>query len=46
VAFDWRFNEIRPFAAQLPQPRQTQAQCFIAFFEEHHDSEELDACLK
>jgi tetratricopeptide (TPR) repeat protein len=46
VEYTQRFDRIRPFVAQLPQPRQTQAQCFIAFFEEHHDSEELDACLK
>jgi hypothetical protein len=46
VEFTWSFNEIRPFIAQLPEPRKTRAQCFITFFETHHDGDRLDTCLQ
>jgi hypothetical protein len=45
VEFTWSFNEIRPFVTQLPEPRKTQAQCLIAFFETHRDGKALDGCL-
>jgi tetratricopeptide (TPR) repeat protein len=43
--FGWTFDGIRPFTLALPAPRQAQAQCFLAFFEQHHDVGKLDACL-
>ncbi|MDR0717399.1 MAG: tetratricopeptide repeat protein [Azoarcus sp.] len=46
VKLSWNFDDVRPLATQLPEPRKTEAQCFIAFFETHHDGGKLDACLK
>jgi tetratricopeptide (TPR) repeat protein len=43
--FDWTFNGIRPFVLALPAPRKAQGQCFLDFFEQHHDAEKLDVCL-
>jgi hypothetical protein len=43
--FDWTFNGIRPFILNLPVPRKARAQCFLAFFEQHHDAGKLDVCL-
>ncbi|MDR1424836.1 MAG: tetratricopeptide repeat protein [Azoarcus sp.] len=35
----------RPVIASLPEPRQTQALCFVAYLGRHHDIRKLDACL-
>jgi hypothetical protein len=43
--FEWTFNGIRPFVLNLPAPHKTQGQCFLDFFEQHHDAEKLDVCL-
>ena len=45
VAFTWGWGDIRPLVDKLPEPRKTQAECFIAFFEQHHDIVMLESCL-
>jgi hypothetical protein len=45
VKLNWIFNSFRPVVAALPEPRKAQAQCFLAFFEKHHDREKLNAFL-
>jgi tetratricopeptide (TPR) repeat protein len=45
VQFGWRFGGLRPFILHLPAPRKARAQCFLAFFEQHHDAGKLDVCL-
>jgi tetratricopeptide (TPR) repeat protein len=45
VEFAWGWDEIRPLVDKLPEPRKTQAECFIAFFEQHHDLAQLESCL-
>ncbi len=44
--FDWNGDDIRPLVDKLPEPRKTQAECFIAFFEQHHDISTLKTCLQ
>ena len=39
------WGDIRPLVEKLPEPRKTQAECFIAFFEQHHDIVMLESCL-
>jgi hypothetical protein len=39
------FNGIRPLVLALPAPRKAQGQCFLDFFEQHHDAGKLDVCL-
>ncbi|MEZ5449208.1 MAG: hypothetical protein R3E89_09485 [Thiolinea sp.] len=41
----WDWSDIRPLVDQLPEPRKTQAECFIAFFGQHHDMATLEQCL-
>ena len=45
VEFTWGWDEIRPLVDKLSEPRKTQAECFIAFFEQHHDIAQLESCL-
>jgi hypothetical protein len=45
VQFGWTFDGIRPFVLNLPAPRKAQGQCFLDFFEQHHDAGKLDVCL-
>ena len=45
VEFSWGWGDIRPLVDKLPEPRKTQAECFIAFFEQHHDIAQLESCL-
>ena len=45
VEFSWGWDDIRPLVDKLPEPRKTQAECFIAFFELHHDIAQLESCL-
>lgn len=45
VEFSWGWDDIRPLVDKLPEPRKTQAECFIAFFEQHHDIAQLESCL-
>ena len=45
VQFTWGGDDIRPLVDKLPEPRKTQAECFITFFEKHHDIAMLERCL-
>jgi tetratricopeptide (TPR) repeat protein len=45
VEFTWVWDDIRLMLTQFPEPRKTQAECFIAFFEQHHDIAQLESCL-
>ncbi|MEZ5536626.1 MAG: hypothetical protein R3F02_13505 [Thiolinea sp.] len=45
VEFTWDWNDIRPLIDQLPEPQKTQAECYIAYFEEHQNIEKLETCL-
>ena len=45
VKFTWGWDDIRPLVDKLPEPRKTQAECFIAFFEQHHDIAQLESGL-
>jgi hypothetical protein len=45
VEFTWRSDDIRPLVDKLPTTRKTQAECFIEFFEQHHEITKLEACL-
>lgn len=45
VQFTWVGDDIRPLVDKLPEPRKTQAECFITFFEKHHDIAMLEQCL-
>jgi tetratricopeptide (TPR) repeat protein len=45
VELTWVWDVIRPLVDKLPEPRKTQAECFIAFFEQHHDIAQLESCL-
>lgn len=45
VEFTWNWTDIRPLVDKLPEPRKTQAECFIAFFEKRHDIAMLEQCL-
>ena len=46
VEFDWNWGDIRPLINQLPEPRKTQANHYISFFEEHHNIERLEGALE
>ncbi len=46
VEFTWNWDDIRPLINQLPEPRKTQANHYIAFFEDHHDIERLESELE
>ena len=46
VKFEWSWDEIRPLINQLPEPRKTQANHYIAFFEEHQNIERLESELE
>ncbi len=39
------FHEIYHPVEKMSEPRKTQAECFIAFFEQHHDITVLEQCL-
>ena len=45
VAFDWNGDQLRNWIKQLPKPRRQQAECFMAYFETHHDIGQLEQCL-
>ena len=45
VKFTWDWSDIRPYVDKLPEPRKTQAECFIAFFEQYQDRASLERCL-
>ena len=45
VEFTWGWTDIRPLVDTLPEPRKTQAECFIAFFGQHHDIALLESSL-
>lgn len=45
VRYSWIFDPIRSQLDELPEPRRYQASCFVAFFEEHHDVNQLRDCL-
>jgi tetratricopeptide (TPR) repeat protein len=45
VQSGWTFDGIHSFILNLPAPRKAQGQCFLDFFEQHHDAEKLDVCL-
>ncbi|WP_020561360.1 tetratricopeptide repeat protein [Thiofilum flexile] len=45
VTFEWSFEEIRPRINQLPEPKYSQAQCFLNYFENHHQIDQLEQCL-
>ena len=44
--FDWSWSEIRPLINKLSEPRKTQAEHYIAFFEEHQNIERLESDLE
>ena len=46
VEFDWNWHDIRPLINQLPEPRKTQANHYISFFEEHQNIERLESELE
>jgi tetratricopeptide (TPR) repeat protein len=46
VEFNWNWSDIRPVVNLLPEARNNQAECFIAFFEQHRDLDQLENCLK
>jgi formylglycine-generating enzyme required for sulfatase activity len=43
---NWIFNSMRPFMEREPEPRKSQARCFAAFFEKHHDIKKTEDCLR
>jgi hypothetical protein len=45
--FGWNFDLLRrSLLPKLPEPRRTQAECFMDFFERHHDVAQLEQCLR
>jgi tetratricopeptide (TPR) repeat protein len=45
--FGWSFDLLRrSLLPKLPEPRRTQAECFMDFFERHHDVAQLEQCLR
>jgi hypothetical protein len=46
VTYTWIWKDIQPLLAQLPARRRQQAECVIAFFEDHHDQATLRAALQ
>jgi tetratricopeptide (TPR) repeat protein len=46
VRFTWIFDLLRrSLLPKLPEPRRTQAECFMDFFEQHRDVTQLEQCL-
>lgn len=45
VVCTWSWADIQPFIVQLPAPKQTQAQAFMAYFDQHTDSVKLKSDL-
>ncbi|WP_169446391.1 tetratricopeptide repeat protein [Leucothrix mucor] len=46
VEFSWLWGDIQSFIKELPDPRKTQAESFISFFETHQDLARLESELK
>ena len=46
VQFTWGWDDLRPLVEKLPEPRKTQAECFITLFGQHHDIATLEQCLE
>jgi tetratricopeptide (TPR) repeat protein len=45
VEYSWDWNDIPPVIQQLPAKRQAKANCFIDFFNNHHDKARVKACI-
>lgn len=45
ATFTWDWNDIRPLLNQLPEPKYSQAKCFLDYFENHHQIDQLEQCL-
>jgi tetratricopeptide (TPR) repeat protein len=43
--YSWDWRDIPSFINQLPAKRQAKANCFIDFFNHHHDKARVKACL-
>ena len=46
VEFNWDWDNILVLINQLPEPVKNQAECYVAYFEEHQDIEKLEANLQ
>lgn len=46
IEYSWDWNDIPPVIQQLPAKRQAKAKnCFIDFFDKHHDKARVKACV-
>ena len=43
--YSWDWRDIPPVIKQLPAKRQAKANCFIDFFDKHHDKARVKACV-
>ena len=43
--YSWDWRDIPPVIQQLPAKRQAKANCFIDFFDKHHDKARVKACI-
>lgn len=43
--YSWDWRDIPPVIQQLPAKRQAKANCFIDFFDKHHDKARVKACV-